>query len=79
MSSNEAKEKISLENFNYEAKNQRLNSPYSIRACRLKEAKEKDLYQLTLENISIFSLNQETCLKNYNKRDMIIMNKIERI
>ena len=49
MSSNEAKEKISLENFNYEAKNQRLNSPYSIKACRLKGAKEKDLYHLTLE------------------------------
>ena len=29
------KEKISLENFNYESKGQRLTSPFSLKACGL--------------------------------------------
>ena len=51
MSSNEKneKEKISLENFNFESKTHRLNSPFSIKACKLKGVKEEDLYKLTLE------------------------------
>ena len=46
---NNEKEKISLENLNYQSKTQRLNSPYSIKACKLQGVKEEDLYKLTLE------------------------------
>ena len=52
MTNNEKKEKekISLENFNYESKTQRLNSPFSIRACGLQGVTEDDLYQISLED-----------------------------
>jgi len=49
MTNNDNKEKISLENFNYESKTHRLTSPFSIRACRLEGVTEKDLYRITLE------------------------------
>ena len=56
MSNNDNKEKISLENFDYESKTQRLNSPFSIKACKFKGVTEKDLYHLTLEDyIQLFS------------------------
>ena len=44
------KEKISLENFNYESKKQRLNSPFSLKACKLQGVTEEDLYKITLED-----------------------------
>ena len=46
---NELKEKINLENFNYKAKNQRLTSPLSIKACRLQGVTEEDLIFITFE------------------------------
>lgn len=46
---NEMKEKISLENFNYKAKNQRLTSPLSIKACKLQGVTEEDLIFITFE------------------------------
>ena len=46
---NNPREKISLENFNFNSKSQRLSSPFSIKACLLKGVKEEDLYKLTLE------------------------------
>ena len=50
MSNNDRKETISLENFNFELKTQRLNSPFSIKACKLQGVTENDLYQITLED-----------------------------
>ena len=46
---NEIKEKISLDNFNYKAKNQRLTSPLSIKACKLQGVTEEDLIFITFE------------------------------
>ena len=46
---NEIKEKISLDNFNYKSKNQRLTSPLSIKACRLQGVTEEDLIFITFE------------------------------
>ena len=50
MSNNDKKEKISLENFNYESKTQRLSSPFSLKACKLKGVAEGDLYHISLED-----------------------------
>ena len=47
--SNEIKEKISFENFNYKSKNQRLTSPLSIKACKLQGVTEEDLIFITFE------------------------------
>ena len=47
--SHESKEKISLENFNYQIKTHRLTSPNSIQACKLQGVNEDDLIFLTLE------------------------------
>lgn len=47
--SNEMKEKISLENFNYKEKKQRLTSPLSIKACKLQGVTEEDLIFITFE------------------------------
>ena len=47
--SGEEKEKISLDNFNYQSKNQRLTSPSSIQACKLQGVTEKDIIYLTFE------------------------------
>ena len=47
--SNESKEKISLENYNYQSKTNRLNSPLSIKACKLQGVEEDDLIYITLE------------------------------
>ena len=47
--SKESKEMISLENFNYEIKSQRLTSPLSIKACKLQGVTEEDFIYLTLE------------------------------
>ena len=58
MSNNEQKEKISLENFNYEAKGHRLTSPFSIKACKLQGVTEEDLYHLKLEDYIL--LNPES-------------------
>ena len=44
------KEKISLENFNFESKTQRLSSPFSMKACKLQGVTEKDLYYISLED-----------------------------
>ena len=47
--SQESKEKISLENYNYESKNNRLTSPLSIQACKLQGVTEEDLLYITFE------------------------------
>lgn len=47
--SKEMKEKISLENFNYKEKKQRLTSPLSIKACKLQGVTEEDLIFITFE------------------------------
>ena len=47
--SKEMKEKISLDNYNYKGKNQRLTSPLSIKACRLQGVTEGDLIFITFE------------------------------
>ena len=47
--SDESKEKISLENYNYQSKTNRLNSPLSIKTCKLQGITEEDLIYLTLE------------------------------
>ena len=46
---NEIKEKICLDNFNYKSKNQRLTSPLSIKACKLQGVTEEDLIFITFE------------------------------
>ena len=52
MSNSDKKEKvkISLENFNYDSKGQRLTSPFSLKACRLQGVDEEDLYHISLED-----------------------------
>ena len=47
--SQDSKEKISLENYNYESKNNRLTSPLSIQACKLQGVTEDDLLYITFE------------------------------
>jgi hypothetical protein len=79
--SSEIKEKISLENINYQMKNQRLTSPLSIKACKLKGVTEEDLRYITLEeyiNSHQESKNlpkefQQERYDNYeqNRRDLI--------
>ena len=48
--SQDQKEKISLENYNYESKNNRLTSPLSIQACKLQGVTEEDLLYITFED-----------------------------
>ena len=79
--SGEIKDKISLENINYEMKNQRLTSPLSIKACKLKGVTEEDLRYITFEqyiNSHPESINlpkefQQERYDNYeqNRRDLI--------
>lgn len=79
--SDEIKDKISLENINYQMKNQRLTSPLSIKACKLKGVTEEDLKYITFEqyiNSHPESKNlpkefQQERYDNYeqNRRDLI--------
>ncbi len=48
--SGEEKEKISLDNFNYQLKGSRLTSPFSIQACKLNGVTEEDIIYLTFED-----------------------------
>jgi len=78
---NELKEKINLENFNYKAKNQRLTSPLSIKACRLQGVTEEDLIFITFEeymssHLEFINLPKEFQQERYdnfeqNRKDLI--------
>ena len=48
--SEESKDKISLENFNYQSKHQRLTFPSSIKACKLQGVTEVDLLFISFED-----------------------------
>lgn len=77
----EIKEKISLENFNYQMKNQRLTSPLSIKACKLKGVTEEDLIYITFEQYINSHPESKNLLKEFqqerydnyeqNRRDLI--------
>ena len=78
---NEMKEKISLENFNYKEKKQRLTSPLSIKACKLQGVTEEDIIFITFEEYikmhpEWFNLPKEFQQERYdnfeqNRKDLI--------
>ena len=52
-----------LENFNYESKNYRLTSPFSIKACKLQGVTEQDLYHLKLGDYILLNAESKYILK----------------